>query len=306
KTKPDIYPVIRSRLISINGEKINRNAERKRRGDNLARHFNLTYRDNLLDDEKIIKGKNLFDADIKELQVSVLDTVVKMKHVEIGDRINFKVQGVPVEAVVSSIRTRIKESVKPYFYFVFPADSMIKDAPQTIFSAVRVNKKQISDMQSKVVSEFPNISVIDVTQTIASFSGILHRLSRIIRFFTFFSIIAGILIIISSVFATRFARIQEAVFFKILGAKNNFILKIFTLENAIIGLISGAIAMIISQIASGIICIRIFDISYDPYTGSSSIMIFAAIALVIIVGNLASVSILKQKPVAFLREQADG
>ncbi|QTA81016.1 MacB-like periplasmic core domain-containing protein [Desulfonema limicola] len=305
-SKPDFYPVIRSRLISIKGEKIDRTQERRRRGDNLSRAFNLTYRDYLLDDEKIVKGKNLFDPGIKGLQVSVLDTVVRMRHLDIGDPIEFNVQGLPVKAFVSSIRTRTKESVKPYFYFVFPADSMIKNAPQTIFSAVRTDKNKIAEIQSSVVSRFPNISVIDVTQTIAGFSSIMHRLSRVIRFFTFFSIIAGILIIISSVFATRFARIREAVFYKILGAEKKFILAVFTLENAVIGLVSGGIALLISQIGSIVICIRIFDITYDPFAGSSAGMIIASAVLVIIIGNLASVSILKQKPAAFLREQADG
>ncbi|GBC60284.1 ABC transporter permease [Desulfonema ishimotonii] len=299
------YPVIRSRLISVNGRKIDRQAEKKRRGDNLSRPFNLTYRDDLLADEAMLTGERMFRDDRGELQVSVLDTVAEIGAMAVGDRLAFRVQGIPVEAVISSIRTRRKETVRPYFYFVFPGDSLLRDAPQTIFSAVRVESKRISEIQSRIVSEFPNISVIDVTQAIGAFAGIMHRLSLVIRFFTVFSILAGVLIIISSVLATRFARIQEAVYFRILGAESQFVLAVFTLENAIIGLISALLALVISQVGSRIICVRIFDINCLPYAGASLFMVAGTVALVMGVGLLATLPVLKQKPVVFLREQTE-
>jgi putative ABC transport system permease protein len=303
--KPQYYPVIRSRLVSINGQKIDREEERKRRGDNLARPFNLTYRDQLLEDEAILKGEYLFRKDLEGLQVSVLDTVVEMKPLEIGDRIQFNIQGVPLEAVVSSIRTRTKESIKPFFYFVFPQDSPLQKAPQTIFTAIRVPRERIGEVQNKVITRFPNVSAIDITQTIASFAAIVHRFSVVIRFFTVFSIAAGVLIIISSVLATRFARVQEAVYFKILGARGRFVLTVFTLENLFIGLVSALQALAISQIASWIICTRVFDIAYQPKPEASLLMVLATGCLVIGVGLSASISILKKRPVIFLREQTE-
>jgi putative ABC transport system permease protein len=302
---PQYYPVIRSRLVSINGQKINREEERKRRGDNLARPFNLTYRDQLLEDEAMLKGESLFSKNLEGLQVSVLDTVAEMRPLEIGDRLQFNIQGVPLEAVVSSIRTRTKESIKPFFYFVFPQDSPLQKAPQTIFTAIRVPRASIGEVQNKVISRFPNVSAIDITQTIASFASIVHRFSVVIRFFTVFSIAAGVLIIISSVLATRFTRIQEAVYFKVLGARGRFVLTIFTLENLFIGLVSALQALAISQIASWIICARIFDIAYQPNPGASLLMVLATVCLVIGVGMSASISILKKRPVVFLREQTE-
>ncbi|MFW5635260.1 MAG: ABC transporter permease [Thermodesulfobacteriota bacterium] len=302
---PRYYPVIRSRLVSINGERIDREKERKRRGDNLARPFNLTYRDYLLADEAMRVGDSLFRKDLEGLQVSVLDTVVEMKPMAIGDRIRFNIQGVPVEATVSSIRTRTKESIKPFFYFVFPEDSMLRKAPQTIFTAVRVDRDEIGAVQNRIITRFPNVTAVDVTQTIAAFADIVHRFSLVIRFFTVFSIIAGVLIIISSVLATRFARIQEAVYFKILGAKGRFVLTVFTLENLAIGLISALLALVISQAGSWIISDRVFDIPYRPYPAASLLMVLATVLLVIGVGLSASVSILKQRPVIFLREQTE-
>jgi len=300
--KTRYYPIIRARILSLNGKQIDRKLERRRRGDNLARTFNLTYRNYLLEDEEIIKGDTLFRADWGDLQVSVLDTVVEIKELKIGDRITFKIQGVPLQARISSIRTRTKESLRPFFYFVFP-ENTLRDAPQTIFTAVRVAKTQISALQTKIVEKFPSISVIDTTELLTLFTAVVKKLSLIIRFFAGFSIVAGILIILSSILATRYARIQEAVYYKILGARRNFVVKVFALENLILGLTSAILALLISQAGSWLICLKVMNISYTPFVFESSILIVVTVLLVVTVGLLPSISILRKKPVVFLREQ---
>lgn len=300
----EYYPVIRARLESINGNAIDRKKERQRKGDNLAREFNLTYRDHLLEDEKIIQGGSLFRSDWGDAQVSVLDTVVGMKKIEIGDRIVFNIQGVDLEARVSSIRSRTKHFIQPFFYFVFP-EKFLKDAPQTIFTAVNVERDRIGGLQNRIVSKFANVTVVDVTETVSVFSRVLKRLSEVTRFFTSFSIVAGILLIVSSVFATRFARIQEAVYYKILGARSSFVLKVFALENILLGSISACLGLAVSQAGSWIISRKVFDISYKAFPGLSLIMIGATILLVVSVGLISSLSILRHRPITFLREQAE-
>ena len=296
------YPIIRAKILSLNGRKIDRKLERQRRRDNLARTFNLTYRDHLLEDEKITRGDSLYRDDWDDFQVSVLDTVVDIREMKIGDRITFKIQGVPLQARISSIRTRTKESLRPFFYFVFP-ENALREAPQTIFTAVRVAKPQISALQNKIVEKFPNISVIDTTELLTIFTAIFKKLSVIIRFFAGFSIVAGILIILSSILATRYARIQEAVYYKILGARKSFVVKVFTLENLILGLISAILALLLSQVGSWLICVKVMKISYHHFLLQSIILIVGTVLLVVGVGLLPSISILRKKPVVFLREQ---
>jgi putative ABC transport system permease protein len=296
------YPIVRAKIVAVNAEKIQRKKERQRRGDNLARTFNLTYRDYLLEDEVLVKGSRLFRDDWGDLQVSVMDTVAEIKDMDIGDRITFKIQGVPLQVRISSIRTRTRESLRPFFYFVFP-EKTLRDAPQTIFTAVQVPKSRIAAMQNKIVASFPNVSVIDVTGTLSAFSNVMARLSLIIRFFALFSIVAGLLIILSSVLATRFLRIQEAVYYKILGARSAFVVAVFTLENLFLGLLSAALALALSQAGSWAICKEVFDISYRFFWEESFLLVAGTVLLIVCVGLLPSVSVLKHKPVVFLRNQ---
>jgi len=300
-----VYPVVRARVLSINGEAVDRQKEHQRRGDNFSREFNLTYRDDLLENEKIIEGRGLFRNDWKDPQVSILDIVVDMRQMGIGDSIGFNIQGVPLEARISSIRTQEMESMSPFFYFVFP-EKILKEAPQTIFAALKVEHDRISALQNKMVSRFPNISVIDVTETIKSFSKLMDQLSNIIGVFTLLSITAGILILISAIFATRAERIAESVYYKVLGARKIFIFQVFSLENFLIGLMSGVLALIMAQTTAIMICKYTLDISYHFFFSSVVLIMIAAILLVVVVGIVMSRSILDKKPISFLNEQPDG
>jgi putative ABC transport system permease protein len=298
------YPVVRGSVIAVNDEPVDREQERKKRGDNLAREFNLTYRETLLDDERIIGGNGLFRNDWTGPQVSVLDTVLEMRDFKIGDRITFRIQGIPLEARISSIRTRTRTGVQPFFYFVFQ-EQVLKDAPQTLFTALRLEKKAITPLQNRIVARFPNVSVIDVTETVAVFAKIMSRLSAIVRFFMLFSVAAGILIIISSVFATRYTRVREAVFFTILGARRRFSRAVFAVENLFMGTTSSFIALGLAQSASWIISRHVLDITYRPFAGLSLLLALAAILVVVAVGLGASVPVLSKKPALFLREHAE-
>jgi putative ABC transport system permease protein len=300
-----LYPIVRARVTAVNGQAIDRVKERRKRRDNLSRIFNLTYRARLLEDETIIQGRSLFRKDWSGHQVSVMDTVAQMHSMQVGDTVSFRIQGVPLKARISSIRTHTRSSFSPFFYFVFPAADL-QAAPHTFFAALKVLPKRLGALQSRVVARFPNISMIDMTQTIGVFIRLMNRLSGIIRAFSLFSIAAGLLILVSSIYATRAERVIESVYYKILGAGKSFVLRVFALENMIIGLFSGALAMIMGQAAAFWVCRIKLDIDYHAFLLSSSLLIGATVALIMAVGLTASRSILEKRPAVYLREQADG
>ena len=303
--KTEYYPIVKAKVMAINGTKIDRKQQRQRRGDNLARDFYLTYREYLLEDETLIKGDQLFRIDGPAVQVSVLDTVAEIGNMHIGDTVDFNVQGIPISAKVSSIRTRTKEALKPFFYFVFEP-KVLQDAPQTIFTAVRVEKSQIAALQNRVIAQFPNITIIDMSQTILSFSNTARKMSAIIRFFTVISMIAGLLMVVSSIVATRFARIREAVYYKVLGAKTRFVMVVFGLENGFIGLISALMALVVAQTTAWIVTHYQLNVPHEFQFSASLLMVTAAWLITMSLGLVASISILRQKPVAYLKDPTPG
>lgn len=301
----ELFPVIRARLTAINGKKIHRKEELKKRGDSLAREFNLTYRKHLLEDEVFTRGDSLFGGDKPKdslVQVSVLDTVADMGDMKIGDVLDFNIQGVPLKAQVSSIRSRTKSMLYPFFYFVFP-EKYLREAPQTFFGALKVDKEDVAKLENSIVNSFPNISTINVGETAVELGKMMEKLSRIINFFSFFSILAGALILVSSILATRMARIKEVVYYKILGAGSRFVVQVFFFENLLIALLSGLCAVVVAQIGSWWLCHFLLRITYDPSWPACFLLLLMTVCLVVGLGLLSSVSIIRQKPIRFLREQ---
>jgi putative ABC transport system permease protein len=307
----DFFPVVRGTIAAVNGEPPRRRQtdempDENRPGGEERRdfQFNLTYRDQLIESEGLVQGSALFDEGFAGPQVSVLDEVMDWANVEMGDVVTFRIQGVPLDATVTSVRTRTSESIEPFFSFVFPRQ-VLGSAPQSIFTALRAEPATIPDLQNRIVAQFPNVSVIDVTATIDTFAGLARRITRVIRFFTAFSIVAGLLIVVSAVFATRFARIQEAAYYKVLGAKGEFVLRVFTLENLLLGLVSAILGLGMAQVGSWLITTQLFELVYRPFYAASAWMIVITMLLVTGVGMAASISILRARPITFLREQAE-
>ncbi|MFT5699492.1 MAG: putative ABC transport system permease protein [Desulforhopalus sp.] len=302
----ELFPVIRARLLAINDQKVKRNVERKKRGDSLAREFNLTYREDLLEDEVLLEGKTIFgggDVAPGLVPVSLLDSVAEMGEMKLGDVLTFNVQGLTVKAQVVSIRSRTKSMLYPFFYFVF-SEKDLGAAPQTFFAALKVVPEEIGKIENKVVDRFPNISTINVAETAKEMGRIMDKLSSVITFFSLFSIAAGLLILVSSILATRLARVQEAVFYKILGANSVFVWKVFVIENLILALTSGACALIVAQVASWSLCHFVFDIEHSPYFMFCFLLLLSSCLIVVATGVISSLSIIKKKPGHFLQQRS--
>lgn len=300
---PQFFPTVRASITAINGEPIDTEAEERRRGDNLARPYTLSYGDTLAADEVLLRGNNLFPTDGSTPNpVSILDELLELRDFQIGDRISFRIQGVPLEATVSSIRTRTaEEGFAPFFTFFFP-ESVLGNAPQSIFTVLRMDPTAIGPLRNRIVAAHPNITVIDITETVDNAAAVAQRLVRVIRFFSLFSVLAGVLIVVSSVYATRQARIQEAVYYKVLGADRRFVRNVFITENLLLGGIAALLALLMAQVGSWALCRFLFEISYQPTIGASVGLVAATICLVTGVGMAASRSILGSKPILILRE----
>ncbi len=301
----ELFPVIRARLISINAKKIERKEETIKRGDSLTREFNLTYREGLLRDEVLESGVSLFGEYKKRanpVPVSVLDSVAELGDMKVGDILGFNIQGVPLNAVVSSIRSRTKSMLYPFFYFVFRTDDL-QAAPQTFFGALKVKKSTLSQLENRIVNSFPNISPINVSETAAELGRLMQKLARIINFFASFSILAGGLILVSSILATRMARIREAVYYKVLGGGRNFVLKVFFMENLTLALLSSCCGIVVAQMSSWLVCRFLFDLSYHPGFSATLLVIIFTVVLLTSLGLLSSITLINRKPLQILSDQ---
>lgn len=304
----NFYPIIRGGVINARGKTINQIESEVGEGEPVTRDFSLTYSNTKLDTEEVTESINeeeIFSNNWNKgpsiVQVSAMDIIADRMKLEIGDPITFSVQGVEIDAEVVSLRKRKEESIQPYFYFVFEP-KVLEDAPQTILTATNLEPEKISEFQNSLAKNYPNITTFNLSEIAKAINDIIKRLSSIIQFFTIFSMIAGTLILISSIFATSIQRTKEAVFYKLVGTNSKFILKIFAVEYLLIGILSSFLAIFFSTLATFLISKYFLEINFSFLVIESILLSIANIILILIIGLLSSLNLIKKKPIEYIRE----
>lgn len=306
-TEIEVYPVIRAPILEINGKSIKQINEELGPGEPVTRDFSITYT-NLLKTEKIIDSyddeNKMFVEEWKYnnvVQVSVLDDIAQRLNLKLGDEILFSVQGIELKAKVVSFRTRTEEGVNAFFYFTFE-EEVLKNAPQTVFATARVETNEITKYQNIIAKEYPQITVINGESTAKTIGDIIERLSSTVSFFTLFSLIGGILILISSIYATNIQRIKESVYYKLVGANKKLITKIFLLEYFIIGFLSSLIAVVFSLLVSFGISTFFLEINFTWLIYEAFTYLGITIIIIMIIGFISIRRAINKKPIEYIRE----
>lgn len=303
----DNIPLVTMRMHSIKGKLVGdlrKDTIKKVRGWILNHEFRTTYRDYLIPSEEIIKGEWVSEQTSNEpIQISISDNLAADANVTVGDPIVFNVQGVLMETTVASIRKVDWARLQLNFTVLFPK-GILENAPQfNVLTTYAPNAQSSADLQRDVVAIFPNVSMIDFRQVYSIVEDILDKVSWIINFMAFFSILTGIIVLIGSVRNSKYQRIKESVLLRTLGAKNNQILKISALEYLFLGMLGSLMGILLAL--AGSLCLALF-VFKEPFVPSyiPFLVFLPGISLLVLMIGLSNIRrVLKSSPLEVLRRE---
>ena len=264
----DNIPLVTMRMHKLKDRLINeiqQDSTREVRGWILNHEFRTTYRDTLIDSEEIIEGKWIPESKPGDLvKISISDNLAKDAKVTVGDTIVFNVQGVLMETTVGSIRKVDWGQIQLNFSIVFPK-GVLEKAPQFNVITTSVPNEEVSaKLQRDLVAQLPNLTIIDLRQVFTIVEDVLDKVSWIINFMAFFSILTGIIVLIGSVRTSKYQRIKESTLLRTLGAKNTQILKIATLEYVFLGLLGSLVGISLALLSSLGLALFVFKEPFVP------------------------------------------
>ncbi len=301
-------PIVTMRLESINGEnKKTYLADTVRDASRWVfdREYRVTYRDTLIDTEEIIKGEwhgDLTDPD-NRIPISLSDRILDDLQVDLGDEMTFNVQGIPLTTYVSSIRKVDFRRVQTNFFVVFPT-GVLEKAPQFHVLVTRTpSEEESAKFQQSLVTDFPNVSAIDLTLILKTAEDLLNKVSFVIQFMALFSILTGLLVLISSVVISKFQRIKESVLLRTLGASKNQIRRIAFMEYLILGSLATLTGIILALIGSYLLAVWQFELIFIPSFWPSFIVFISITILTILIGLFNLRDILNKPPLEVLRTE---
>ncbi len=304
-TRPLLVPVVRARIFAINGRRIDfEDPDMRRSRDLLGREYVVTYRPNLESNESITAGKFWDQSPSSEPEVSIEQGMKGLVGLDVGSTITFDILGRKMNARVTSIRHVDWRNSRTGFLVLFRPGAL-ESAPQSFVSPINepLTAEQRSTLQRTLLDKYPNVSMIDVTQIVASVQRILGNITLAVSFVGALVLLAGVLILVGSVAMAKFQRIYETAILKTLGAKRKVLLIILLAEYGLLGLIAAIIGALGATALSYCVARFVFKITWTwtPFITFSGIA--ATVALVVLVGAISSFDILTRKPLPILRTQ---
>ncbi|MGY8913752.1 MAG: ABC transporter permease [Flavobacteriales bacterium] len=303
----DDIPIITMRVESIKGVMANDIRKDTTSTINqwvLNHEFRVTYRDSLIASETMETGEWTREVTSRELvPISVSDNFAEDAKVQVGDKLTFNVQGVLLNTVIGSIRTVDWSRMQLNFSIVFPK-GVLEEAPQFRVLTTKVpNEKQSALLQKELVKQFPNVSILDLRQVLSVIEGLLEKISWIINFMAFFSILTGIIVLLGAVRTSKYQRIKESVLLRTIGARSSQILKITALEYTYLGVLGGLSGILLSLIGSQLLALLVFKTSFVPSLFPFLVLFPGITLLVLSIGLLNSRSVIKSPPLEVLRKE---
>jgi len=268
------------------------------------REYRVTFRDTLIESEKILEGEWIGEhRPGQPIKISISDGLQRSMKAKIGTRITFNVQGARLDCEVASVRKVDFNRVQTNFLVVFPK-GVLEQAPQFHVIVTKVkDADQSARFQSELVHRYPSVSAIDLTQILRSVDEVLGKVSFVIRFMALFSILTGLLVLFSSIYQSKFARIRESVLLRTLGASRRQILSINALEYFLLGALSCLAGVGLSVAGAWALARFAFKIPFEIEWWPLGATFLAITTLTVIIGLLNSREVVSKPPLEVLRQE---
>jgi putative ABC transport system permease protein len=308
-TPPELTPIVRGRLAAIDGARITREAvdRRRARGEEgtwyFTREYVLTWADAPASGNVLTRGRWWTAAEASSRpQASIEEAAARHLGVDLGSRLTFDVQGVAIEAEVTSIRRVDWQSLTTNFFVVL-SPGALQDAPATFVATARVPVEAESALQNAVTAAFPNVTAIPVRDVMERVAAVLDEIAVAVRLVALFTLGTGLVVTAGALTATRSQRLYESVVLRTLGATRGVVARAFAVEYGLLGATAGIGGGLLATILAWAVVRWVLD---APWTFDSTpllVGLVATIALALGVGFLTTFRLLGQKPFPVLRRE---
>ena len=295
---PDLYPMVRGRLVEVNGKPVSEADYTEERAKRLVeREFNLSYMSELPGHNRVVAGR-WFAGDEKAL--SVEEGIAERLGWKLGDELTWTVGAERFSGRVTSLRKLRWDSMKVNFFVITPP-ALLKGMPTSFISAFRLEADK-QPVITELAERFPNVTVIDAAAAVRQAQDVIDQLINAVQFVFLFTLAAGLLVLYSALVATEDERRREAAVMRVYGASRAQVTGTQRAEFLAMGLIAGLLATLGAAAIGQLLARRVFELDLPPSAALWIAGPLAGLALLSLNAWLSSRKVLRASPALTLRD----
>ncbi|MEZ5617981.1 MAG: FtsX-like permease family protein [Rhodocyclaceae bacterium] len=261
--KPDLLPMVRGRLVSINGRPVIAADYEEERAQRLVeREFNLSWMADLPEGNSLTAGKWFAPQDGDRPQFSVEQGLADTLRLKLNDALVYEIAGRRLEAKITSLRKLDWDSMRVNFFVVTPP-GVLEPFPTSYITSFHLPPDK-AGFVGDLVAAYPNLTVIDVASILRQFRAVMDQLALAVQFIFAFSIVAGLAVLYAALESTHDEREYEVAVLRTLGARNSQLRAALAAEFAVLGAIAGVVAGVGAAIISWLLGRFVFQMPYEP------------------------------------------
>ncbi|MFM8330374.1 MAG: ABC transporter permease, partial [Candidatus Methylumidiphilus sp.] len=258
-TSSAFFPVVRGRLMTINGVDAHSLAHKDSQGEGaINRELSLTWAAAPPTDNPLTGGAWWGEAAAPG-QVSVEAKLAESLNIQLGDTLSYSIGGQALTATVTSLRSVRWDTLRPNFYMIF-SPGTLDGYPATWLTSFHVPAGHKADLVA-LAKRFPAMTLLEVEQLLKQFQAILQQITLAIEFVLLFALAAGFAVLFAAVRATLDGRLREDALLRAMGAGSGLLRKSLGMEFAALGLLSGLLAAAASEAIAWALFSRVFDLT---------------------------------------------
>ena len=253
----DWYPMIRGRLVAVNGEAIGPGRYSEDRAQRLVeREFNLSSAAEVPSHNPVVAGRW---TPQEEGAISLEDGIAKTLGLKLGDTLRFDIGGISKDARITSLRKVEWGSMRANFFAMYPVEHL-DGVAVTYLAAFRA--PETAGFDNALVRQFPNITSVDMAATLAQVQSVLDQVIRAVEFLFAFTLAAGLVVLFAAVTATREERAREYAIMRALGARASLLRQVQRAELAGVGLLAGFLASAVAVLVGWALAHYVFEFTW--------------------------------------------
>jgi putative ABC transport system permease protein len=253
---------------------------------------------NLPEDNRIVAGE-AWPPDTSGL-VSVEQKLADNLGIKVGDVLGFSIGGAQLEVRVSSLRSLQWDTLKPNFYMIF-SPGTIEQFPTTWMTSFYLPLAQ-KQLLNSWHSQFPALSLLDVGQWVEQIKGLLRQLTAAIDYLLCFALVAGVCVLLTSIAASLDQRLYQGALLRTLGASRALLLRIQNLEFALLGGVSGLLAVGIAELVRFIVYQKLLQLDFGLIWQYWLVLPSLATLIVVLAARWGLRPVLKYSPLRVFRQ----